>query len=89
MKKTSPSTQQRALVVLTRSGPPAAFALALAAQLAALALIDDGDAHAIWRMALSGLGLGLTAAVGAIALIGVTRSREQAARTQKPARRSG
>ena len=82
MKKPSPSPQQRALVVLTRGGPLAAFALALVVQLAALALIVDGDAHATWRMVPIGLGLGLTAAVGAIALIGVTRSREQAARTQ-------
>ena len=86
MRKPSPPQQPPTLYVLTRSGPPVVFALALAAQLAGLALVVDGHAHGHadepWLLSLSGLGLVLTAIAAVIALVSVNRSREQAAHTQ-------
>jgi len=86
MNKPSPPPPRPALSVLTRSGPPVVFALALAAQLAGLALVvnghADGHAHGPWLLGLSGLGLALTGVAGLIALVSVSRSRMQTARTQ-------
>ena len=83
MKKPSPPPPQRpALFVLTRSGPPVVFALALTAQLAGLALILDGHAEGAWLPVLSVLALALSVVAAAIALVSVNHSREQAAHTQ-------
>lgn len=83
MERPSPPPPQRSTwFVLSRSGPPALFVLALTAQLVGLTLILDGHAGGAWLPALSMLALALSVLAAAVALVCVNRAREQAAHTQ-------
>ncbi len=86
MKTPAPPQQRPTLFALTRCGPPVVFALALAAQLAGLALLLNlqvaGQPFWPWLLSLSAVGLVLTGVAGFITLVSVNRSREQSARTQ-------